>query len=245
MSEVLKTGVTIADLDLAFGTTGLDFNQDPMQGIAEALAAPERLDDQLLDRLLTKCSEHLSIFAAPVVLDRDYEISPEACDMVIDVARQNVPFVAVDLPQVWSGWSKRILLQADEVVITAVPDLANIRNAKNIVDLLKATRKNDNQPYLILNMANMPKRQEISVKEFEQALDAKVLAVIDYDSETFSQAANNGQMVEERNAKAKAVEKFRDIALKITRRKELKPEKSAYSSLAAIAPLLEKLKLKL
>jgi pilus assembly protein CpaE len=91
----------------------------------------------------------------------------------------------------------------------------------------------------------MPKRQEISVKEFEQALDAKVLAVIDYDSETFSQAANNGQMVEERNAKAKAVEKFRDIALKITRRKELKPEKSAYSSLAAIAPLLEKLKLKL
>ena len=49
----------------------LDFNQDPVQGIAEALAAPERLDDQLLDRLLTKCSEHLSIFAAPVVLDRD------------------------------------------------------------------------------------------------------------------------------------------------------------------------------
>jgi pilus assembly protein CpaE len=37
-------------------------------------SAPERLDEVLLDRLLTKCSEHLSIFAAPVVLDRDYEI---------------------------------------------------------------------------------------------------------------------------------------------------------------------------
>jgi len=85
MSEVLKTDVTIADLDLAFGTTGLDFNQDPVQGIAEALAAPERLDDQLLDRLLTKCSEHLSIFAAPVVLDREYDISADACELVIDV----------------------------------------------------------------------------------------------------------------------------------------------------------------
>ena len=141
MSEILKSDVTIADLDLAFGTTGLDFNQDPVQGIAEALSAPERLDDQLLDRLLTKCSEHLSIFAAPVVLDRDYDISPEACDIVIDVARQNVPFVAVDLPHGWSPWSKRILLQADEVVITAVPDLANLRNAKNVVDLLKTARK--------------------------------------------------------------------------------------------------------
>jgi pilus assembly protein CpaE len=242
MSEVLKTDVTIADLDLPFGTAGLDFNQDPVQGIAEALAAPERLDDQLLDRLLTKCSEHLSIFAAPVLIDRDYDISAEACDLVLDVARQNVPFVAVDLPHDWSPRSRRVLLQADEVIITAAPDLANLRNAKNIVDLLRASRKNDSKPHLILNMVNLPKRQEITVKEFEQALDVKILSVIDYDAETFSQASNNGQMVAELSPKAKAVEKFHDIALKITGRKEAKPERS--SSFAAFAPILEKLKLK-
>jgi len=38
LSEALKSNVIISDLDLAFGTTGLDFNQDPIQGIAEALA---------------------------------------------------------------------------------------------------------------------------------------------------------------------------------------------------------------
>ncbi len=244
LSEQLKSDVTIADLDLAFGTTGLDFNQDPVQGIAEALAAPERLDDQLLDRLLTKCSAHLSIFAAPVVLDRDYEISADACDMVIDVVRQNVPYVAVDLPHNWSVWTKRVLLQADEVVITASPDLANLRNAKNVIDLLRTSRKNDARPHLILNMANMPKRQEISVKEFEQALDTKVISVIDYDCEVFSQASNNGQMIEEYNARAKAVEKFHDIAIKMTRRKELKVDKAANSALAALSPILEKLKLK-
>ncbi|MGL4395282.1 MAG: AAA family ATPase [Hyphomicrobium sp.] len=241
LSEVLKSNVTIADLDLAFGTTGLDFNQDPVQGIAEALAAPERLDDQLLDRLLTKCSEHLSIFAAPVVLDRDYEISPEACEMVIDVVRQNVPYVAVDLPHGWSPWTKRLLLQSDEVLITAAPDLANLRNAKNIVDLLKQSRKNDGRPHLILNMTGIAKRQEITLKEFEQALDIKAIAVIENDSETFSQASNNGQMVEELNAKAKAVEKFRDIAMAVTHRREIKAEKKPTS---ALAPLLEKLKFK-
>lgn len=244
LSEVLKSNVTIADLDLAFGTTGLDFNQDPVQGIAEALAAPERLDDQLLDRLLTKCSEHLSIFAAPVVLDRDYDISPESCEMVIDVVRQNVPYVAVDLPHGWAPWTKRVLLQADEVIITAVPDLANLRNAKNIVDLLKTARKNDSKPHLVINMSNVPKRQEITVKEFEQALDIKAIAVIDYDCETFSQAANNGQMVEEMNAKAKAAERFRDIAMTMTHRRDVKTEKPAPSAMSALAPFLEKLKLK-
>lgn len=244
MSELLKSDVTIADLDLAFGTTGLDFNQDPVQGIAEALAAPERLDDQLLDRLLTKCSERLSIFAAPVAIDRDFDVSPESCDMVIDVIRQNVPYVAIDLPHGWTPWARRVLTQADEVVITANPDLANLRNAKNIVDLLNASRKNDRKPHLILNMANTPKRQEISLKDFEQALGMQALAVIDYDCESFSQAANNGQMLEELNAKSKAVEKFHDAALKLTRRKDLKAEKSSASALSALAPLLEKLKLK-
>lgn len=245
LSEVLKSNVTIADLDLAFGTTGLDFNQDPVQGIAEALAAPERLDDQLLDRLLTKCSEHLSIFAAPVVLDRDYDISADSCDMVIDVVRQNVPYVAVDLPHSWSPWTKRVLLQADEVIITAVPDLANLRNAKNIVDLLKTARKNDRKPHLVLNMVGVPKRQEITLKEFEQALDIKAISVIDYDSESFSQAANNGQMIEEMNAKAKATEKFREIAMAMTHRRDAKAEKKqTQSALSPLAPLLEKLKFK-
>lgn len=239
LSEALKSNVIIADLDLAFGTTGLDFNQDPVQGIADALATPERLDEVLLDRLLTKCSEHLSIFAAPVVLDRDYEITPDGCDMVIDVARQNVPYVVVDLPHGWSAWTKRVLLQADEVVITAVPDLANLRNAKNIVELLKQSRKNDSLPQLVINMANMPKRPEISIKEFEEALGIKALSVIDFDPETFGQASNNGQMIEELSNRAKAAPSFREIAMTLAHRKEVKVEKKS-----ALAPLLEKFKLK-
>ncbi len=240
MSELLKSDVVVADLDLAFGTTGLDFNQDPVQGIAEALQSPERLDEMLLDRLLTKCSERLSIFAAPVVLDRDYDISAESCDIVLDIVRQNVPFVAVDLPHTWTPWVKRVLLQADEIVITAVPDLANLRNAKNIIDLLKQSRTNDGPPRLVINMAKTPKRPEIPVKEFSTALDLNPSQIIEFDSETFGLAANNGQMIEEYSSKAKAAQQFRELALALANRREPKEEKKA----SALGPLLEKFKLK-
>jgi pilus assembly protein CpaE len=240
MSEILKVDVVIADLDLAFGTTGLDFNQDPMQGIADALSSPDRLDEVLLDRLLTKCSEHLSIFAAPVVLDRDYDISVAGCDQVIDVVRQNVPYVAVDLPHTWTAWCKSILLQADEVIITAAPDLANLRNAKNIVDLLQQSRRNDSKPRLVMNMVNMPKRPEISVKEFESAIGLKAISIIDFDSETFGQAANNGQMIEELSAKARSAAAFREIAMAVSNRRDTQPPKKS----SGFAPFLEKLKLK-
>jgi len=238
LSEALTSNVVISDLDMAFGTTGLDFNQDPVQGIAEALSSPDRLDEVLLDRLLTKCSEQLSIFAAPVMLDREYDLSADACDTVIDVVRQNVPYVAIDLPHTWTAWCKRLLIQADEVVITAAPDLANLRNAKNVVDLLRAQRKNDAVPHLVLNMTDVPKRPEITAKDFEQALEVPVAATIEFDAEIFGQAANNGQMIEELNPKAKAVQVFHSLAMALAHRQEVKVEKKS-----ALAPLLEKLKL--
>ncbi|MCB1546463.1 MAG: CtpF protein [Hyphomicrobiaceae bacterium] len=241
ISEAFKSDTVIADLDLAFGTTGLDFNQDPVQGISEALQSPERLDEVLLDRLLTTCSEHLSIFAAPAVLEREYDLSADACEVVIDIVRQNVPYVAVDLPHVWTAWMKRVLLLADEIVITAAPDLANLRNAKNLIDLVKQNRPNDRAPHLVLNTVQMPKRQEIPVKEFAGHLGLTPAAVIDFDCESFSLASINGQMIEEASAKAKAGLQFRELAHTITNRQEQKTEKKASSPLA---PLLQKLKLK-
>jgi pilus assembly protein CpaE len=227
ISEVLKSDVVIADLDLAFGTAGLDFNQDPVQGIADALASPERLDEVLLDRLLTKCSQHLSLFAAPGVLDREYDLSPDACEMVLDVVRQNVPYLAIDLPHLWSPWSKRVLMMADQIVITAAPDLANLRNAKNMVDLLKQQRKNDRAPHIVLSTVGMPKREEIPVKEFADALEQEPALIVDFDSEVFSKAANNGQMIEEVSTKSKAGAQFRDLAMKVTNKAEAKAEKAA------------------
>jgi pilus assembly protein CpaE len=242
MSEAMKSDVVVADLDLAFGTTGLDFNQDPTQGIAEALQSPERLDEVLLDRLLTKCSQHLSIFAAPVLLDRDYDVTADACDVVLDVVRQNVPHVAVDLPHIWTPWVKRVILQADEIVITAIPDLANLRNAKNMLDVIKANRGNDAPPRLVLNMTNMPKRPEISIKEFVAAIGVNPAQVFEFDAENFGQAGNNGQMVEEFNSKAKAAEQFRELALTLAHRRDLRVEKKVAAS--PLAPFLEKLKFK-
>ncbi|MEL6299199.1 MAG: AAA family ATPase [Pseudomonadota bacterium] len=242
ISEQLHSNVVVVDLDLAFGTTGLDFNQDPVQGVAEALSAPERLDEVLLDRLLTKCSDNLSIFAAPVVLDRDYDISPEACDTVIDVVRQNVPYVIVDLPHAWSDWSKRVLLQADEVVITTSPDLANLRNAKNIVELIRQSRASDGPPHLVINQIGMPKRPEIPVREFCQGLDIEPSVEIDFDSETFGHAANNGQMIEELSAQAPSVQAIHDLAMILTHRQEIAPP--AAKSSGGMGQFLQKFSMK-
>jgi len=234
----LRADVVIADLDLPFGTAGLDFNQDPLQGIADALASPERVDEVLLDRLLSRCSDHLSLFAAPGTLDRSYDIETQSCETVLDVVRENVPWAAVDVPHLWTNWAKQLLLKADHVVITAVPDLASLRNTKNLVDQLKSSRPNDRPPVLVLNQVGVPKRPEISVKDFGHAVELEPKAVIDFDAQLFGTAANNGQMIEEIAEKSKAADQFRHLANLLTGRSEQKQERQSL-----LSPLLSRLRL--
>jgi pilus assembly protein CpaE len=87
----LKTSTVIVDFDMAFGTAALDFNQDPPQSVAEAIFSPERLDANLVDRLLSKCSEHLSLLAAPATLDRPVDLAESAADGLIEILRASVP----------------------------------------------------------------------------------------------------------------------------------------------------------
>ena len=86
MSDLFKSEVVVADLDLPFGTANINFDQDPAQGIAEAVFSPERVDEVYLDRLLAQCAEHLSLLAAPSTLDRIYDFESDAFADIIDTA---------------------------------------------------------------------------------------------------------------------------------------------------------------
>jgi pilus assembly protein CpaE len=232
LTERMQTNAVIVDFDLPFGTAGLDFNKDPLQGVADALSQPDRLDPVLLDRMMVHCTDRLSLFAAPASLDNDYDISPEAFEEVANKIRTTAPFVALDLPHLWSNWMRKMLLSADDVVITAAPDLASLRNAKNMVDLVRGARPNDGPPHLVLNQVGMPGRPEIPIKDFMDALGLQTALAVPFDAKLFGLAANNGQMIEEVNPKSKAAEVLQQLTQVIARREPPPPpRKSALSGL--------------
>jgi pilus assembly protein CpaE len=130
------------------------------------------------------------------------------------------------------------VLGADQVVITAVPDLANLRNTKNLVDQLKASRPNDRAPLLVLNQVGVPKRPEISVTDFGQTIELEPSLVVAFDAQLFGTAANNGQMIEEVADRSKAADAFRSLASLLTDRSAPKSERRSL-----LAPILARLRL--
>ena len=236
LARDLMLDSVVTDLDLAFGTAGLDFNQDPPQGIADAVFSPDRIDTAFVDRLLAKCTDHLSLLAAPATLDRVYDFGTDAFDSIFDSLRATVPCTVLDVPHQWTGWSKQALVGADEILIVAAPDLANLRNAKNIYDFLKAARPNDQRPHYCLNQVGVAKRPEIKAADFAKAVDDEAIAIIPFEPQLFGTAANNGQMIAEMSSKHRTAEIIRQLAQKLSGRSEPKKQRSGF-----LSPLIEKL----
>ena len=223
IAEKFQINTAIVDLDLAFGTSGLDFNEEPGQGVAEALSAPERLDDVLLERLLIKAGDHLSLFTAPATLDRTYDADPVAYEAVLDAVRRMTPCVIVDLPHLWTPWVRQTVLSSDDIVIVATPDLASLRNGKAFVDLIKQNRPNDPPPRLVLNQVGQPKRPEIPVKDFATTLGIEPTLVLPFEPQLYGAAANNAQMLMQMKPASSTAEGITLLAERLTGR-HVEPE---------------------
>ncbi len=134
LSKMFDDDVSVLDLDLAFGTVGLAFNLEAQQGIEDALSHPERLDEVLLERFTAKQDEHLFLLTSHGSLETDAEIDPEAFDVLLNLVRRTAPFVILDLPHLWSRWTRHALGMADEIVLMHDGEIEQIGTPDEVYD---------------------------------------------------------------------------------------------------------------
>lgn len=238
VSQHLRQDTLILDLDLPFGTAGLNFNQDPPHGIADALGNSQKMDQTMLDRLMSKAANHVSLLTAPAMLDRTFDFDEREFEQIVELSQKTTPVVVLDLPHTWNAWVRYTIATIDEIVIVAEPDLANLRNAKNLADTIKALRPTESDPLLVINKVGMPRRPEIAPSEFATSVECRLLGQLAFDAATFGTAANNGQMIAEVSASNKANEIFRTIGMHVTGRTT--PERAVSSMGGLKLPFLKK-----
>lgn len=204
IAQTEKKDVMLVDLDIQFGTASLDFNRDPTRTVLDALTGAEELDDVKLQRLLIEHDDYLSILAAPSSLEVESEFDENTVIDTIQTIRASTDYAVFDIPHSWAPWVQRAVMQMDEIVLVATPELASLRNLKAFHDLLAARRPNDDPPRVVLNQVGIPKRPEIAASDVTEIIGRKIDLIIPHDPALFGEAMNNGQMVEEVNPKHEA-----------------------------------------
>ena len=234
--------VILVDLDMQFGTAGLDFNREPTRSVLDALGAIDELDDVKLQRLLIEHDDYLSILAAPSSLEVSSEFDEAAVVEMIEVVRKSSDYAVFDIPHIWTPWVRSAILQMDEIVLISTPELAGLRNLKAMYDMIVAKRPNDAPPRIVINQVGMPKRPEIAEKDIVEIVGAPVELVIGYDAMLFGTAANNGQMIDEIDPKHAAVQGLEAINDFVLRRNGLRRRRPGSGSGKGSSALLEGLK---
>ena len=215
MSEKMGQETALIDLDETWGTTGIDFAYDTAQGLEEALSQSDRLDEALLDKIMVRHTKKLSILPTAASLGNGSAYnSPEVFEKVIDGVRAISPFSVFDMPHVWSEWTSSTLTGSDEIVIIATPDLACLRNTKNLIDYLKAKRPNDAEPIVILNQVGRSKL-EIPLKDFGAAIGIEPALTLAFDPDIFTEAANDGKMLTDMKSAVQHVEGLNYLAARL------------------------------
>ena len=212
LSEILGQETALVDLDASWGTTGLDFSYDNMSGLEEALGEPDRLDETLMDRIMIRHTPKLSILPTSGSLNTKPVMDSDSYEAVVNAVRGISPLSVLDMPHYWTDWTTNVLSSVDDVVITATPDLAGMRNAKNLIDFLKTQRPNDPEPVLILNCVGMSPKTEISVKDFGAMVGQEPNIVIGWDPDSHFEATNEGKMLADIKSAASTVQGLEYLA---------------------------------
>lgn len=226
LAQQFKEEVILLDLDLCFGSATMTLDLQQKQNIADALAQPGRLDDQLMEKFMLKYGDYLSLVPAPTVLGGNYEIDVESFEVLLKLARQMASFVVLDVPHQWLPWVPEVLLEANEIVVTAYPDLVCLRDTKNIFAAVTPNRGVDAPTRLIFNRVGASKKTELSAKDYQEAVEIAPTVSIPFDPTLFGTAMNNGEMLAETAKGSKAVQQINALASIVSAREAVATAKA-------------------
>jgi pilus assembly protein CpaE len=129
LAEEKRHHTLLLDPDLHAGTLSLLLGGEPGGGFRQALEAPDRVDELLVERVAQRLKERLHLMAAEESLDSLPRVEDGAARQLIEVVRRRYNVVLVDLPRAPSALNRELLEESPQRVIVMDPSLAAVRDA--------------------------------------------------------------------------------------------------------------------
>lgn len=193
MAEKNLRRISLIDPDLQMGTIAQFLDLEPSSGLQEILESPERIDESLIDRFMTKYSPHLMVMYGQNSLDEDQIINSEAFDLIIQFMVGNFHYTVFDLPRYFSnGVNIQILGHSNIIVLVTDLSIIGLKDTHRYLEILKRHRTTDQQIFIIVNKHGEYRDGEIDLKDFEEAVQRKIDLMIPFDAHRPLRALTKG-----------------------------------------------------
>jgi len=192
--------VALVDLDLQTGDCALAFNIKPTPGLREALVNPKRIDNTLLERVMTPVGSRLFVLSSEEPLRDDLEFTAEAVGTLVGALREQFHYIVVDVPRIPTAPYRQALDIADLRLIVGDQTLRSVRD---IVRLREALGEGDGKQRngFVVNRFGEGGRHAVTLREMQHVLELQPRTVIPFLPSVFAVATNGTRVAAARRSK--------------------------------------------
>jgi pilus assembly protein CpaE len=177
--------VALVDLDLQNGDCALALDIKPNSGLREALANPLRIDNTLLDRVMTPVGERLFVLGSEEPLSEDLHFTAVAVETLVSALREQFHYVIVDVPRIPAAPYRRALEMADFCVMVADQTLRSVRDTVRLRTAL-GERDGKRPNILVVNRHGEGGRHAVTLQELQHVVEVKPKSVIPFQPALFT-----------------------------------------------------------
>jgi pilus assembly protein CpaE len=189
LANKTKGNVALLDLNLQHGSASVSLGVRPGPGLRIALEDPDKADTLLLERSSISVAPRVRLIAADEPLGSGISITETGLRRVLGLVRQKSNFVVVDMPVPLRPELHQVLTLARHVVVVLKPDVASVRNAREIRQLAVRMAGSD-RVMTVVNHADI--QGGLNEKTLLKALDAPIHITIPNLGRGMHEAINLG-----------------------------------------------------
>ena len=161
----------VVDLNFQHGSCAEYLDIEPRFDISEIENAPERLDRQLLDVMLSKHESGLSVISAPNQPTEMRTFKPALVVRLLDLVSAYFDNVVIDLPRIWFPWTETVIAGSDRVFVVADMTVPSIRHSKRLIEAIEEKIGKQSAPQVIVNRMDMRNNAAgLNARDVEEAL---------------------------------------------------------------------------
>ncbi len=216
-----KQPTVLVDMDYQFGLIAKTLDLTAPFGTRELFEHPDRgLDDLLVQKMLVKYEDNLSIISAPNELRLMPSIRPEIIQDMLHILRGRYKYVVVELPHVWTDWTAAVLKNSDQIMMVGQLWLRSLTHATRMLTAWQAAGIDRSKVQLIINRSGAKFKEAISAEEFERICNQKIDAHLNNDIKAVVNAENLGKTLIETGNGTVLQQQFRAVAQELITRFE-------------------------
>jgi pilus assembly protein CpaE len=205
MAERLGRRTALVDMDIYAGNIALALDIEPTRGLREALDDPERVDEVFLQNAMAKFGKSLHVLATEEAFDDTVRLTD-------DTIRTNFDMAIMDLPRHFVMREPALFSRFDDIVIVTELTLQSLRDANRLSKLM-AVRNRQAKLHVIANQ--VAAKPDVTVKEFEDGMEAKLRCVFPHDPKALTKSTLKGQPLVAADPKHKIVADLHRLCIEL------------------------------